>query len=91
VFVAPGAPVWLWFLLLLGLFLFLFPQLLVSGFPAVGDLGQELAEVLNLSLCPHVDDAPADGNNFGGRHLALSHVVGQGLVADFQPLGRFAC
>ncbi len=50
---------------------------LVSSFPAVGDLGQELAEILNFGFSPHMDDTLSHLDNFWSRNLTNSYIMGQ--------------
>src|SRR5207245_2428873 len=55
-----------------------------------GDFGQELADVFDFSLGPHVNDPLADLGNLRSSHLAHGNVVGKRVIVYAKPLCRFA-
>jgi hypothetical protein len=65
--------------------------LFVSRFPAVGDFGQELAEVLNLLLGPNVMDYLAGFQNPRSGHLSSRDIATQGLGSDPELPGGLGC
>src|SRR5262249_14912456 len=70
---------------------FLFcPEFGITGFPAVGDLGQELADVFDFGFGPNVDNATAHPDNFRSRNLPHRDIVSQSFVTDVQSPGCFA-
>ena len=69
---------------LFGLCLLFFTEFGVTGFPAVGDLGQELADVFDFGLGPRVHDKFAELDNFWSGHLPNCDVVAQSLGPDAQ-------
>jgi hypothetical protein len=66
----------------LGLCLLFFTELLVTGFPAVGDFGQELADMFDFFFGPGVVCSLACLQEAGGRDFFLLNVAGKGLEAD---------
>ena len=64
--------------------------LLPSRFPAIGDLGQELTEMVNLFITPDVNNSLAMVNGFRRGNLADPDVIGQSFVADTEFLCSFA-
>jgi hypothetical protein len=70
---------------------FLFgPKLLVSGFSAVGDLGQKFADVFDFGVSPHVNDTASHGDDFRRGDLSYRDVVGQSVIVNAQFFCRFA-
>ena len=62
-----------------GLFLLLF-FLLVTGFPAVGNLGQELADSLDVGDCPEMNGHAATRGSPWWRYLPRRDVPAQSRV-----------
>ena len=70
-----------------------FTEFGVSGFPAVGDLGQELADVLDFGFGPGVDDAFSlpDINYLRSGDLAHGDMVSQRVRVNSELLCRLIC
>jgi hypothetical protein len=66
-----------------------FSEVLNSGFPAVGDLGQELADVFNFRECPGVNGSGSDLKNCRRGEFPSCNITGQGIKMDTQPFGCF--
>ena len=65
-------------------------QFLISGFPSVGDLGQELASLLNVGFGPEVNAALAQFDYFRSGKLAAGNVSAQSNRANSKRLGGFS-
>ena len=87
VLVAPGVARWLRFGLSCCWF---FPFLLITGFPAVGDLRQELANLFNLFLGPEMYCHAAARGGFGCGYFPGSDVATQSYCTNPKLLGRLA-
>jgi len=68
-------------------FLF-FPEFGVTGFPAVGDLGQELADAFDFVEGPEVDSHPPGSHGFGSGNFPSRYVTAQGGVGGSKFLSR---
>lgn len=94
VFIAPGVPVGLFFLFgfarrsLFGLCLLFFTEFGVAGFPAIGNLGQELTDVFDFSFSPKMNRHAAARCRFGGWNLASLYVTNQGDARKTELLSR---
>src|SRR5260221_3833413 len=69
------------------------PQFLISGFPAVGDLGQEFADVFDFGFSPGMNDAFAlpDADYFWSGYLADRDMVGKCVRVNPEFLRRLIC
>ena len=73
-----------------GLCLFLFTEFGVTGFPAVGDLGQELADVLDFGVGPAMKFVGANVEHGWCWDFSISDVVRKRCEMYAQPFGGFA-
>jgi hypothetical protein len=65
-----------------GLCLLFLPEFLVTGFPAVGDLGQELADVFDFGLGPDVNGALSLLHRLRSWNLSYDDIVRKSPIAD---------
>ena len=84
----PGAARWLWFRTP---FCWFFPLLLITGFPAVGDLGQELANVVYFLLCPEMYGDSATCGGLGLRDFSCLDIAAQSHRSNAEFLSRLTC
>ena len=71
-----------------GLCLLFFTEFGVTDFPAVGDLGQEFADVLNFFFGPGMQARFTDGKDCWGRNFLCSDVPAECHRVDAQLPGR---
>ena len=69
----------------MGLCLLFFPEFGVTGFPAVGDLGQELADVFYLFICPKIDGNASGRCSLGLWDLACGKIPAQCCSCNTKP------
>jgi hypothetical protein len=67
------------------------PLSLPPGLPAVGNLGQEFADMFDFILSPRVKGAFSSFEKLWGWHLLQLNVARKRLKSNSQPLGRFTC
>src|SRR5579864_5493882 len=85
--IAPGAARWLTFR---PFFCFLRLLLLVTGFPAVGDLRQEFANMINLFLSPTMNAHSFSLDKLGRRNFTGCDIAAQGCRIKSELSGGLA-
>ena len=62
--------------------------LLIAGFPAVGDFGQELADAFDVIVGPDVDGSLTMLDAFRSRDFPDPYVIGKSFMTNPEPLSR---